>query len=322
MKARLEFATRRWGASGVIFAWDLWNEIHPAHAGDSGGPLGAFISDLSGFLRRLESGLHGRAHPQTVSVFGPHLALDPVPMRESIFRHPGLDFASTHFYEQGSIDCPRDTVAPAVSTGRQMREALAEIADGRPFFDSEHGPIHTYKDHRRTLPAPFDDEYFRHMQWAHFASGGAGGGMRWPNRNPHRLTPGMRAAQQALAAFLPLVDWTTFRRRNRNQEVRVEPWHLAPFACADGRQAVVWALRTDILGTDGLLRRDAAPVAGAVELPDMEAGRYRITAWDTAAGVARGEEVREHAGGWMRVAGEVGRGLRVGGAGSQTLKAK
>src|SRR5690348_5581405 len=30
VKARLAFATRRWGGSGVIFAWDLWNEMHPA----------------------------------------------------------------------------------------------------------------------------------------------------------------------------------------------------------------------------------------------------------------------------------------------------
>ncbi|TIL77742.1 MAG: hypothetical protein E5Y81_12695, partial [Mesorhizobium sp.] len=35
-------------------------------------------------------------------------------------------------------------------------------------------------------------EYFRHLQWAHLAAGGAGGGMRWPNRSPHVLTPGMR----------------------------------------------------------------------------------------------------------------------------------
>ena len=30
IKRRLEFATRRWGGDGVIFAWDLWNELHPA----------------------------------------------------------------------------------------------------------------------------------------------------------------------------------------------------------------------------------------------------------------------------------------------------
>ena len=32
IKARLEFATARWGGSGALFAWDIWNEINPAHA--------------------------------------------------------------------------------------------------------------------------------------------------------------------------------------------------------------------------------------------------------------------------------------------------
>ena len=143
-----------------------------------------------------------------VSVFGPELVARPR-LSEPVFRHPALDFASSHFYEHGTIDDPRDTVAPALSTGRLAREALAQITDGRPFLDSEHGPIHTFKDHHRTLPEAFDDEYFRHMQWAHLASGGAGGGMRWPNRHPHVLTAGMRRAQRALAGFLPLVDWGT-----------------------------------------------------------------------------------------------------------------
>jgi hypothetical protein len=29
IKARLTFAAERWAGSGALFAWDLWNEIHP-----------------------------------------------------------------------------------------------------------------------------------------------------------------------------------------------------------------------------------------------------------------------------------------------------
>ena len=29
VKARFAFATGRWGGSGALFAWDLWNEMHP-----------------------------------------------------------------------------------------------------------------------------------------------------------------------------------------------------------------------------------------------------------------------------------------------------
>ena len=283
IKTRLAFATARWGGSGALFAWDLWNEIHPSHAQDSAECFSEFIDEISSFVRAKEIALHGRAHPQTVSVFGPHMVLDKrIP--ETIFRHPSLDFASTHFYEEGTIDHPRNTVDAALSTARLMREALAELRDDRPFMDSEHGPIHTYKDHHRTLPEPFDDEYFRHIQWAHVCAGGAGGGMRWPNRSPHTLTRGMRQAQRGLASFLPLIDWECFRRRNLNEEVRVEGQAVKVVASGDTNQALAWLIRTDQIGKDHMLRRDATPVSTTLTLPGLQPGRYRITAWDTLNG--------------------------------------
>src|SRR5436305_15295457 len=81
------------------------------------------------------------------------------------------------------------------------------------------------------------------MSWAHLASGGAGGGMRWPNRLPHTLTPGMREAQGVMADFARLIDWTRFASRNVTDEVRVEPDDLLCYACADDRQAIAWVLR-------------------------------------------------------------------------------
>ncbi|HEX8391381.1 MAG TPA: hypothetical protein VF665_03400, partial [Longimicrobium sp.] len=194
IKERLTFMVERWGGSGAVFAWDLWNEIHPAQAGerdDCVDVFNEFIAEVSDHVRSLETRLYGRAHPQTVSMFGPELRWRPhLPLAETVFRHPSLDFATTHIYMEGSIDDPRDTVACAIDTGRLVRQALGEIGDMRPYLDTEHGPIHGFKDKRITLPEPFDDEYFRHMQWAHLASGGAGGGMRWPNRRVHVLTPG------------------------------------------------------------------------------------------------------------------------------------
>ncbi len=223
IKARLTFAAERWGATGTLFAWDLWNEIHPAQAEMSSEPFMDFIQDLSTHVRSVELRAHGRAHPQTVSLFGPELKWRPqLKMEHPIFRHPALDFANLHIYEEGTIDHPHNTVDAAMGMGRIVAQCLSEITDTRPFFDSEHGPIHTFKDHKRTLPAPFDDELFRHMQWAHLASGGAGGGMRWPNRKPHRLTPGMHLAQSHLAAFLPLLDWHHFPRQNVSASVRLD----------------------------------------------------------------------------------------------------
>jgi mannan endo-1,4-beta-mannosidase len=290
IKARLEFAVRRWGGSGALFAWDLWNEIHPEQAEGSADNFNAFIQDLSGFVRRLETSLYGRSHPQTVSLFGPELRWrQHMPLPEPIFRHPDLDFASLHVYEEGTIDDPRDTVAPALGMGRIVGRALGEIRDGRPFLDSEHGPIHSFKDKKITLPEPFDDEYFRHMQWAHLAAGGAGGGMRWPNRSPHVLTAGMRRAQRSLADFLPLIDWPSFRRVHLGDAVRVSNPGIAAVACGDDAQAVVWLARTDTVGKNGMLRADAPAVPVTLELPGLAAGKYRIVGWDTAHGKPNAE---------------------------------
>ncbi len=294
IKSRLAFAATRWGASGVVFAWDLWNEMHPVQGQDHPHCFEDFIEDVGPFLRDLEVGLYGRAHLQTVSIFGPELQWKPW-LNEPVYRHPLLDFATIYLYEEGTIDFPQDTIAPAISTGRLIRDALAEISDARPLFDSEHGPIHTFKDHGRTLPEPFDDEYFRHMQWAHFASGAAGGGMRWPNRSPHSLTAGMRRAQQALAGFLPLIDWLRFERQALNDAVVVEGGPVAAFCCGDTEQALLWLLRTDAIGADGRIKRQRPPARVCISLPGLRRGNYRITYWDTVSGRVVGEAELGHA---------------------------
>ena len=283
IKKRLAFATERWGGSGALFAWDIWNEIHPAHAGNGVEPFAGFVEDVSVYLRNTELRLHGRSHPQTVSVFGPVLEKNPL-VAECAFRHPALDFASIHFYETGTIDNPKNTVDAAVSTGRLTAEALAHTNGKRPFFDSEHAPIHAFKDKHKTLSEPFDDEYFRHMQWAHFASGGAGGGMRWPNRKPHSLTAGMRRAQLALSRFLPLIRWQHFRRRNINAEILISEKAVSAFGCSDNEQAIVWLLRTDSISKSGMLNRDVQPLSISAGIPGLKHGRYMVTCWDTSTG--------------------------------------
>ncbi len=287
IKGRLEFATRRWGGSPALFAWDIWNEMHPAHAADQVEPLVEFVDDVAPWLKALELKLHGRRHPLTVSVFGPELAASPA-LAEPIFRHPELDFANIHLYEKGTIDKPRNTVAPALATGRLMAGAMAEIVDGRPLFDSEHGPIHAFMDKKIVLPEAFDDEYFRHIQWAHLASGGAGGGMRWPNRTPHILTPGMRRAQSALACFLPLIDWIRFNRRCWNGELTLGAKSFAAFGCGDRSQAVLWLVRTDATGRDGMIKPDLKPRDVELGCP-AEPGTYRARFFNTKVGAVAGE---------------------------------
>jgi mannan endo-1,4-beta-mannosidase len=295
IKARLTFAAERWGGSGALFAWDLWNEIHPAQAENTAEPFLEFIQELSDHVRQVELRAFGRAHPQTVSLFGPELHLKPhLKMEPAIFRHPSLDFATIHIYEHGTIDDPRNTVDAAIAMGRIVQQSLAEIHDTRPFLDTEHGPIHSFKDRHETLPEPFDDEYFRHMQWAHLASGGAGGGMRWPNRHPHTLTAGMRKAQQSLAKFMPQIDWIRFNRTNITGQLRVlqATTHktipkklLARFACATEDQALIYLLRRDTLEPNGQLNPRAAPIDLCLDVPALAPGHYKITVWNTSAGI-------------------------------------
>ncbi len=293
IKARLTFAAERWGGSGALFAWDIWNEIHPAQGDMSAEPFFEFIEDLSQHLRQVEMRSFGRAHPQTVSLFGPELKWRAhMKMEHAIFRHPSLDFATIHIYEHGTIDDPKNTVDAAIGMGRIVRESIAEIRDGRAFLDTEHGPIHRFKDRHVTLPENFDDEYFRHMQWAHLASGGAGGGMRWPNRKPHSLTAGMRQAQGAMARFLPVVDWLRFDRRNVTAEIELRTSSGAPiskaqvarFAIASDDQALVYLLRRDTLLANGRLDRNADPLVITVHVPGLREGLYEVNAWDTVEG--------------------------------------
>lgn len=299
IKNRLSFAAARWGGSGALLGWDLWNEIHPLHAGRSTARFAEFVADVGGHLQAEEQHLYGRSHLQTVSVFGPTLAEHPE-LAEVIFRHPQLDFATTHFYDKATIDRPRNTVAPARRTGELVQEALAHLPPARPFFDSEHGPIAAFR--RRTLPPDFDDEYFRHMQWAHLASGGAGGGLRWPYRHPHQLTVGMRAAQRSLADFCRLINWPRFQRRNLSADVELTSPAFLAFACGDERQAVLWLLRQDRRNRAGLVAPTARPLALQLGVPGRATGAYQVCLWDTRAGRELTRlRAEADAAGWLRL---------------------
>nr|CAA9294390.1 hypothetical protein AVDCRST_MAG63-4887 [uncultured Armatimonadetes bacterium] len=289
---RLRFVVERWGGSGVLAAWDLFNEIHP-YWGGTPAQQGDVIARISDAIRAAEETAWGFSRPQTVSVFGP----DPGPDYEDlIFRHPGLDFATTHIY-QGAIDYPGDTVSPALEMANWVRFALARTPPGRPFTDSEHGPIHLFNDHRKTLPEDFDDEYERHLMWAHLATGGAGSGMRWPARHPHVLTPGMLQALRGLSAFTRLIDWRHFTPRDASADVCVggAP-HVYAFGCHDGRQAVLWLLRDRPAGHAGPLPARSPLHDVPLSLRGLVPGTYHVDLWNTIearAGGCVGAEVAE-----------------------------
>lgn len=275
---RFVFVIERWGGSGVIAAWDLFNELHP-HWGGAPQEQFAVITRLSEAIRKAEIARWGFTRPQTVSIFGPQ---PDAGYEELIFRHPSLDFATTHIY-QGAIDFPKDTVAPAIAMGEWVRYALART--DRPFLDSEHGPIHLFNDHHRFLPEEMDDEYERHLMWAHLASGGAGSGMRWPARHPHVITEGMKGALKSLADFARTFAWHRFAPQDAIADVKLNARGVQVFACRDERRALIWLLRGKKRGNPaGML--PTAPIEETVVLTlhGLEPGGYRIAPWDTRRG--------------------------------------
>ncbi len=271
--ARLRFAAARWGRSPAIFAWDLWNEIDSFYADGDMAAVHDFVSEASAALRDEEMRCHGRTHLQTASVFLPALGQRPA-LAEIAFRHPALDFASVHLYEQGTIDHPRCSLDPAAATVRLMQQALGECPADRPLLDSEHGPIEAFAARRVSLPDDFDSDCFRRTQWAHLASGGAGGGMRWPYRHPHVLLPEMHRAQSVLAGFLPLIDWRSLRRRPLGARLIAHDFAGLACGCGDDRQAVICLM-------------PAASQAGrpaALEVAGLEPGDYDVTQMNTVTG--------------------------------------
>ncbi|MEQ5787899.1 hypothetical protein J3454_08350 [Erythrobacter sp. NFXS35] len=287
---RLRFATRRWGHSPAIFGWDLWNEIDSFYSGGDMAAVETFVAEVSDALRTEELRLHGRAHLQTASVYLPVLEKRPE-LADIAFRHPSLDFASVHLYDRGTIDHPRCSLDPAKATVRLMTKALEQCPPNRPLLDTEHGPIHAFTDHHISLPDDFDTDCFRRTQWAHIASGGAGGGMRWPYRKPHVLLPEMHRAQTVLAQFLPLVDWHRLQRRPLGTRLMAHDFIGLACGCGDETQAVVCLM--------------AAPEQGgkpaALEVSGLEPGSYKVTHVNTVTGERESSQVHTRQDGTLMV---------------------
>ncbi len=290
---RFRFVIERWGGLGAFAAWDLWNEIW-RHWGGTIEEQAALFARISDEVRALEMKCWGWSRPQTLSIYGPNLAHG---YEDFIFRHPRLDFATWHIYASGTIDDPKNTVNPALTMGEKVRYSLANVAPQRPFTDTEHGPIHLFNDKRKGLPEDFDDEYERHLIWAHLASGGAGSGMRWPARHPHILTGGTKKSLQSVSQFVPLVDWLHFTPRDAVSDIEVRetvPNSTRPgrkiknvqvFGCRDDSQAVIWLLRghpiRNMAGMLPLFPPDKPGNGLTLTLRGCQPGEYAVYEWDT-----------------------------------------
>jgi mannan endo-1,4-beta-mannosidase len=295
---RLRFVAQRWGGSGAFGAWDLFNEIHPFWGG-SVAQQSAVIARWSAAIRDEECRTHGFTRPQTVSIFGPEPEGE---YSKLIFEQPELDFASTHIYNKGDIDFPKNTVVPALAMARWTRYGLAKTPPHKPFTDSEHGPIHLFNDHRKFMPEELDDEYERHLMWAHLASGGCGSGMRWPARHPHLLTRGMMRNIGNMSAFARQFGWRDFAPRDATEDIEILPRKHAKqvlvFAVRDDKRALLWLLRDVPKRHRGMMPQREPLRDVEVVVRGLVPNEYSMLRWNTRdADDAREENISASADG-------------------------
>lgn len=268
-KARIRYMIDRWGASSAIFAIDLLNE-HDIWWDATPPERKAWIDDMAAYTRAYELKRWGRVHMLTVS----SAAAEPKGIiGGNVYRSPLFEFATTHLYYRGTVNDPKNSIDPAASINHGIRYAQEQSGDGRPFTDSETGPID------RWIPQqPFDDLVFHHMSWAHFASGGSGAGMRWPYRLPHNLTPVMLRHLRSIAQVANRLDWKRLVPRNADARLSTNYHGLLLMGSGDARQAIVWALH------DTRLHSSIDVIGASVTLRGMAPGKYEITLWDTVGG--------------------------------------
>jgi len=295
-KHRIAFFVDRWGGSGAVFGYELMNEIGPEWGG-SVHEQSNWISAIASFTRERELAKWGKNHLLTVSCFGPSPTNG---YADLIFRHPELDFSTTHVYDFGTIDNPENTIGCAITMASAVRYAAQQSGNSRPYIDSENGPIHLYLDLKRQLPDEVDAEYYHNIAWAHLASGGAGSGMRWPFRHPHCLTTEMHKCQRAMANFASSIDWVRFAPHPVPPQVNItcagRTLPLLVFGCFDSSQMILWLLRD----SRRLTRSEPLPASEAF-FPDLEPGTYSIAFWDTRSGTACQRSKLCHPGGRARL---------------------
>ncbi len=246
-----KYIINRWGNSPRIFAWELLNEAENQQfwPGVDAVILQNWISQVLQPLKNYEYSLYGKNHLWTISSAkaGPDGDLGDV-----FFRSPDFDFSTTHFYtccSSDPISCNylpcrisspgSDYIGPALNVECGMKNALNQISDNRPFFESESGPIA-----QNIEDESLDVEYHHNMIWAHFASGGSGSGLRWLHRA--NLCDGFLNNYKALQDLAQYIDWTNFISSNYSDYISASNYdenQLHVMSCSDGNQAIVWLLK-------------------------------------------------------------------------------
>ncbi len=200
-KRRNHWLIDRYGNLDTIFVWEPMNEAD-VWWGAKPGEIAAWTADVVADARVYQLKRWGVPRLLSVSTG------EPMPregLGEYAYRSPDLDIANTHLYIGAGRKAPDDPADVVGAESEGVRHAIGEIRDARPYMDTENGPIDAW-----IADEWLDNAMFHDQVWAHLASGGAGSGLRWPYRTPHRITDGMLDHLRRMRAFADAVDWTRF----------------------------------------------------------------------------------------------------------------
>jgi len=265
-RRRLRWLIDRYGHSPRVFAWEIVNQGDAIYTSRDE-ELGAWLEETAAFVADYELRTTGRRHLRCASSY------DPLPAAPVYYDCRELDLFAAHLYTRAVYDA-LDPVGAALEQHRVIRHVLSRLPVGRPYLDTEHGPISHFFD--PGVPEPDGPTYIElthNLLWSHFCSGGAGGGLPIPVALPgtplppgqlnhvagHHIWPECARSMQALRRVADRVTLSDRRQRPLTGPVAPHDADLTVMARGDEEQALVWLLRdTRDQDVAGLLQRALA----------------------------------------------------------------
>ena len=275
---RMRYAFARWGYSAAIGAWEFFNEMEYAILG----PLELNSSVRERYFRPWleEMAAHAQRWDAHGHLLSNSLAVDRI--WDGMNRMPWLDLVQHHAYLNA---WDADAAAKAL-------RSLSYISDyGKPYLLGEFGGadagVYGAKENTVNLRDP-SGAHLHNALWASALSGACGAPLAWwwdTYVRPKRLY----YHYAALSAFMRGTPWLDPHIR----AVDLSTTDARALALRGESWALVWVQNSGYTWETASAQDSVEPAgAFALELDELQAGRYRVEWWDTRRGiVVRTQEI-------------------------------
>jgi Cellulase (glycosyl hydrolase family 5) len=261
---KYRYIAARWGWSPAIFAWELFNEVFwtDAYVHGDQAAIARWHDQMADYLRQVD------VYPHLITTSERNL-------RSPIYAR--MDFYQPHVYSADILAAVRRFDPPAATLDK-------------PVFYGEMGgedlPISRAEEAEGTALVP--------PMWASLMGEGGYPAQPWEGARLlalHRL--GEVEAVLRFVAFTPYLSHPGARPFS----AAVAPSALAAVGRRDGSFIALWVWRRDCV----FAAARPAPATGTIVLPDVPAGRWRVTWWDSLTGRPRSSSTIDHPGGTLRL---------------------